>query len=435
MTDLGGGHYEFTVEFCAGGGIGGADNGTGTWAINAVGANGFVSYPATLTSPQTGAIYAADAGFYYGTEYLVYDVQSYPGTGFGADWWTTTVGGWGPAGAYCVQFTFVTDGMPNQLILMGAEGAGVGVAPYGCNGLPEMELNFGLAADAGTSYNLCLGSSGTLTASATGGTAPYTYLWSNGATTATTTITPTVNTTYTVTVTDAVGNTDTDDVPVYVNTPAVANAGPDKIITKGYGASCTNLAGSATGMSAPYTYSWSNGATTSNITVCPAVTTTYTLTVTDYYGCTSTDNVTVTVKDVRCGPSLTKVYVCKLGTTKCITTGQVPSHLLNGWVLGACWMRLEDEVAVSENPISVFPNPAAHNADIVFVMEEDATAIIDIYNLAGEKYPLQNNTASGFAGQEITHEINVDELPAGIYQIFVTTSYGQVLTEKLAVVR
>jgi hypothetical protein len=119
MTDLGGGQFEFTVEFCAGGGIGGADNGTGTWAVNAVGANGFVSYPATLTSPQTGAIYAADAGFYYGTEYLVYDVLSYPGTGFGADWWTTTAGGWGPAGAYCVQFTFVTDGMPNQLILMG----------------------------------------------------------------------------------------------------------------------------------------------------------------------------------------------------------------------------------------------------------------------------------------------------------------------------
>ena len=131
MTDLGGGQYEFTVEFCAGGGIGGAENGTGTWGINAVGATSFDVYPSTLTSPQTGAVYGADASFYYGSSYLVYDMISYPGTGFGADWWTTTAGGWGAAGSYCVQFTFVTTGMPTQLIMMGAEGAGVGVAPYG----------------------------------------------------------------------------------------------------------------------------------------------------------------------------------------------------------------------------------------------------------------------------------------------------------------
>jgi len=68
-------------------------------------------------------------------------------------------------------------------------------------------------------------------------------------------------------------------------------------------------------------------------------------------------------------------------------------------------------------------------------MEEDATAEIEIYNLSGQKYPLQNNMINGMGGQEITHEINVNELPAGIYQVFVTTSYGQVLTEKLAVVR
>ena len=435
MTDLGGGQYEFTVEFCAGGGIGGAENGTGTWGINAVGASSFDVYPSTLTSPQTGAVYGADASFYYGSSYLVYDMISYPGTGFGADWWTTTAGGWGAAGSYCVQFTFVTTGMPTQLIMMGAEGAGVGVAPYGCNGLPEMEINFGMVADAGPSVNVCLGSSTTLTATGTGGTAPYSYLWSNGATTATNTVSPTANITYTVTVTDALGNTDTDDVPVYVNTPAVANAGVDKTITKGYGPSCVTLYGSATGMSAPYTYSWSTGSTGSNITVCPATTTTYTLTVSDYYGCTSTDNVTVTVKDVRCGPMLNKVYVCKNGTTKCITTGQVPSHLLSGWVVGACWMKLDEFVAESENPIAIFPNPASQNAEIVFVMEEDATAEIEIYNLSGQKYPLQNNMINGMGGQEITHEINVNELPAGIYQVFVTTSYGQVLTEKLAVVR
>lgn len=435
MTDLGGGQYEFTVEFCAGGGIGGASNGTATWAVYAVGATSFDSYPASLTSPQTGAIYAADPYFYYGSDLLVYDLSSYPGTGWGADWWTTTSGGWGPAGAYCVNFTFVTTGMPTQLILMGAEGAGVGVAPYGCNGLPEMEISFGVAADAGESINICQGSSATLTATATGGVAPYTYLWSNGATTATTTISPLINTTYTVTVTDAMSNTDTDDVPVFVNVPAVANAGPDKTITKGYGSNCVTLNGGATGTSAPYYYAWSNGVNSANTTVCPTTTTTYTLTVTDWNGCIATDNVIVTYKDVRCGPGLNKVYVCKNGTTKCINSGQVNSYLTSGWVLGACWMKLDDATAEGENPIAIFPNPAANQAEIVFVMAEDATATIDIYNLAGERYSIENNAVQGFGGQEITHEINVNDLPAGIYQVFVTTSYGQVLTEKLAVIR
>jgi hypothetical protein len=41
-----------------------------------------------------------------------------------------------------------------------------------------------------------------LTASASGGTGPYTYMWSNGSTTASTTVSPVVNTLYTVTVMD-----------------------------------------------------------------------------------------------------------------------------------------------------------------------------------------------------------------------------------------
>ena len=436
MTDFGGGQYEFTVEFCAGGGVGGASGGTGTWFVQAVGGGTtFATYPATLTSPQTAAIYSASTFPYLGNEYLVYDLLSYPGTGWGADWWTTTGGLFGPAGSYCVTFTFVTNGMPNQLILGGAEGAGVGVAPYGCNGLPEMEINFGLAADAGPSFNLCKGNPGTITASATGGTAPYTYLWNTGATTASITVTPLVNTTYTVTVTDALGNTDADNIPIFVNPKPTVNAGLDKTITIGYGATCVTLNGTATGASDPYTYSWSNGSTIKTPSVCPTTTTTYTFTATDYYGCSNSDNVVVTVKDVRCGPGNTKIYVCKNGTTKCINYGQVGSHLTSGWVLGACWMKLDDATAEGENPIAIFPNPASQQVEIVFVMAEDATATIDIYNMAGEKYPIQNNTVQGYGGQEITQELNVSDLPAGIYQVFVTTSYGQVLTEKLAVVR
>jgi len=110
QTDLGGGQYEFVVEFCAGGGQGGtgygADQDTYTWSVALSGGATFVSYPATLISPQTGAVFAPWAPFpMSGLEYLVYDYFSHPGTGWGADWWTTINGGWGPPDAYCSTFT------------------------------------------------------------------------------------------------------------------------------------------------------------------------------------------------------------------------------------------------------------------------------------------------------------------------------------------
>ena len=434
MNDLGAGQYEFTVEFCAGGGQDytgyGAENGTGAWGVQLVGGASFVSYPASFTSPQTGAVYGAIP---YETNYVFYDVVSYPGTGFGADWWTTTAGGWGPPDSYCITFSYVTSGMPVQMILMGAEAAGVGVAPYGCNGLPEMEINFGLSADAGISQNICAGSCATLTASASVGTPPYSFLWSNGATTATTSVCPMANATYTVTVTDALGNTATDYVPIYVNPVPVVSAGTDKTITKGYGALCTTLNGTATGTSSPYSYSWSNGSTSATPSVCPTATTTYTLTVSDYYGCTATDQVIVTYKDVRCGPSLNKVYVCKAGTTKCINSGQVSSHLTSGWVLGACWMKLGDDIAESDHPIAIFPNPASQESEVVFVLSQDGFATIEIFNMAGQKQEMDLQPIMVFGGAETTQKLNIRNLASGIYIISVTTDSGERLIEKMQV--
>lgn len=55
-----------------------------------------------------------------------------------------------------------------------------------------------------------------LNGSATGGTSPYQYLWSTGATTASITVCPTDTTNYTLTVTDANGCSQSDEVIVYV---------------------------------------------------------------------------------------------------------------------------------------------------------------------------------------------------------------------------
>ncbi len=81
-------------------------------------------------------------------------------------------------------------------------------------------------------------------------------------------------------------------LPVIVHQPPVANAGTDQSVSLGNSAT---LSVSTSGGSAPFTYAWSNGATAQSITVSPSATTTYTVTVSDAYGCTGTDNVVITV--------------------------------------------------------------------------------------------------------------------------------------------
>jgi hypothetical protein len=65
---------------------------------------------------------------------------------------------------------------------------------------------------------------------------------------------------------------------------------------------CTELTASAMGGVTGYTYLWSTGETTASITVCPEVSTLYTVTVSDQRGCSASDDVWVSSIDVRCGP-------------------------------------------------------------------------------------------------------------------------------------
>lgn len=140
------------------------------------------------------------------------------------------------------------------------------------------------------------------------GVAPVTgvtYVWSPATglatpTNSSTLATPTATTTYTLTATNtASGCTATDQVIVTVNTTVpVANAGPD--FTK----TCTqNPTGLQIGVApiAGVTYVWSpatslTSTTIANPTANPIATNTYTLTATNTAsGCTSTDQITVTV--------------------------------------------------------------------------------------------------------------------------------------------
>ena len=170
-------------------------------------------------------------------------------------------------------------------------------------------VNTGLVAEAGTDQSICsdLSQSATLTAVGTMGTAPYIYAWSDGATTPSTTVSPSDTTLYFVTITDANLCMEVDSVTVFAAPCCdnfMASAGSDTTICSGPG-STASLTATASGGSAPVSFTWDNGLGSGpNQTVSPTTTTTYTVTATDNIGCTETDQITVTVQACCAGFSV-----------------------------------------------------------------------------------------------------------------------------------
>ena len=149
----------------------------------------------------------------------------------------------------------------------------------GCGNCPAINLSFN------TVY--CGTDPGTSTVSVSGGTPPYTYQWSNGASSSSATnLNPG---TYTVTITDGNGCTTLSStiVPV-VNNPLAVNVTTNNAI----GGNCDGSASAlASGGTPPYNHSWTSGANTVTASnLCPG---SYTVAVTDDIGCAYTETVTI----------------------------------------------------------------------------------------------------------------------------------------------
>lgn len=189
----------------------------------------------------------------------------------------------------------------------------------GCTASAATTVNVGaLSASTGQTNVSCFGANnGTASVSVSGATGTPVYSWSNGASTAT--ISGLAAATYNYTVTDGSGCTASGSVTI------TAPAQMQGYITT-QNASCGASDGSAylsfSGGVAPYTYQWSNGSTTPNISsLTPG---TYTLTITDANGCVFITNGTVfsngtgipntpaSVTGTKTGvcPGMTKTYSC-----------------------------------------------------------------------------------------------------------------------------
>jgi Secretion system C-terminal sorting domain/SprB repeat/HYR domain len=175
-----------------------------------------------------------------------------------------------------------------------------------------------------------VGNNGTATANATGGTAPYTYLWAPGGQT-TQTASGLAAGTYTVTVTDSKGciKTATATITATGGCNLVVNAGSDQTLCN-----LVLLTANVTGVSAPIppstacnvSYVWNrNGVTVGTTRTIIVITAgTYIVTATDCKGCSSTDTVIVLPKTlmasatagvINCNNGKTSVTVTATGGT------------------------------------------------------------------------------------------------------------------------
>ena len=152
-----------------------------------------------------------------------------------------------------------------------------------------------LVANAGNDAVICINGTANLLASATGGAAPYTFMWDNAVATAANNVTPAANTCYVVTITDANGCIDQDTVCVFLNPPLLVSVSPNDTVCPGETATIT--ANAVGGNGGPYTYVWDlngvNVGTGASINVIPPTNgAQYCVTVTDNCGTPAANNCT-----------------------------------------------------------------------------------------------------------------------------------------------
>jgi len=267
------------------------------------------------------------------------------------------------------------------------------VDSYGCSNTDNVIITVLNAqpADAGPDQHICNGNTATLTA--TGG---INYVWSTGDSLSTLIVSPSVNTTYTVTVSDINGCSSSDDIVVFIVPNPIVYAGEDTYICSG---SSTNLSASG-----GVTYIWSPSAGLSNINIpnpvaSPATPSTFTVTATDAYGCSATDDVFV---DVYPSPnvafSANVLSGCEpLSVQFTDNSGQG----IQSWLWNFGDNNSANNTSDQQNPVHFYENPGVYTVSLTVITIEGCTGINTIPDMINV-YP--NPTANFSSSASATDE-------------------------------
>ncbi|MEL6273886.1 MAG: SdrD B-like domain-containing protein, partial [Bacteroidota bacterium] len=276
---------------------------------------------------------------------------------------------------------------------------------------------------------LCTGdATGMINIVTSGGTPPYSYNWSNGATTEDISNVPAG--TYSVTATDANDCTITTTTTVTEPAPLAVEADINDLPCNGDGSGSINLI--VTGGTAPYTFMWSNGEFSEDLVWLDAGT--YSVTITDANDCTITTSATVNEPAALMASTVVSDVLCNGDATGSINLsvsgGTQPYTYL--WSTGAATEDISNLMAgnytvtiTDANNCSIVSNATVQEASTVSiagnvtnaVCNGEASGAIDITPSGGTP-SYTYNWSNGATTQDLT---NVN---AGTYMVTVTDANG-----------
>ncbi|MEM7372414.1 MAG: T9SS type A sorting domain-containing protein [Bacteroidota bacterium] len=209
---------------------------------------------------------------------------------------------------------------------------------------------------------------------------PYIFSWTptmdvDDSTLANPVTTATITTTYTVVMMDGCGKSLSDSV--------VINRVDGPVLALSSSPAAVGMPGSATafasGGTAPYSYLWSTGDTTFNISAYGG---TYLLTITDALGCTVTDSVTI----------------------------------------GGPTVSIDELTAAGFGQLSLYPNPSHGSVSLDGLMLKPGRLHIHVFDVQGRAvYQTELQVAGIF---ETT--LNLEQSPAGVYLVHLRSNHGQI---------
>tara|TARA_R110002033_G_scaffold60044_5_gene109950 strand:+ start:35452 stop:42342 length:6891 start_codon:yes stop_codon:yes gene_type:complete len=255
-----------------------------------------------------------------------------------------------------------------------------------------------------------------------------TYLWSNGETTASIVVSPIQTTTYSVIGYTFSGCQVIEEITVTVIPVVNAFAGNDIEICSGESITLIATGGS--------NYEWSNGEMNDTITISPTETTTYIVNVSDNYGNSDSDSVTVTVND---SPILT------ISENILIIEGE--SAILN--VDGAdsyLWSTGETLNSITVNPVeTTIYNVTGYSENGCVITEEVTVTVIpqviadagsDTNICLGDSITLNASGGANFLWNtgENNSSITVSPIETTSYTVTVSDNYGNFDSDTVTIV-
>lgn len=289
-----------------------------------------------------------------------------------------------------------------------------------------------LSASATKTDASCQGvNDGTATANGSGGTTPYSFSWTGGATTKT--ITGLSTGSYTVTITD--NNGCSDEATVVINQPAAVSVGIDSKNLRCFNDNSGTAEANASGGTSPYTYLWSDNQSSKKAINLSAGS--YSVTVTDANGCTGNASVGISEPtqlsasinshtEPSCnGGSDGTATVSASGGTAAYTyqwndASNQTTQTANGLTAGSYSVTVTDDSLCTTTASIIISEPSAISIiDTIYHVKcfGNSDGGIDLF-VSGGTSPYSYNWSSGQSSSSISG------LAAGNYNVTVTDDNG-----------